>query len=80
MRLEGIEPPTRGLEGRCSVPLSYSRTIYGLSEPELSFCSVRSPLMPVAATLALPLMKGFPRLLTLGAQWSGKIDQAYALA
>lgn len=37
-------------------------------------------MSPVAATLALPLMKGFPRLLTLGAQWSGKIDQAYALA
>ena len=35
-------------------------------------------MSPVAAGLALPLMKGFPGLLTMGAQLSGKTDQAYA--
>jgi len=37
-------------------------------------------MSPVAATLALPLMQGFPGLLTVGAQWSGKVDQTYAMA
>jgi flavin-dependent dehydrogenase len=37
-------------------------------------------MSPVGAALTLPLMKGFPGLLTLGATWSGKTDHAYALA
>jgi flavin-dependent dehydrogenase len=35
-------------------------------------------MSPVAASLALPLMKGFPGLLTMGAQLSGKTHPAYA--
>ena len=35
-------------------------------------------MSPAAAGLALPLMKGFPGLLTMGAHLSGKTNQAYA--
>jgi flavin-dependent dehydrogenase len=37
-------------------------------------------MSPAAAGLGLPLMKGFPGLLTFGAHLSGKTNQAYAIA
>ena len=32
VRPEGFEPPTHGLEGRCSIQLSYERIMYGAGE------------------------------------------------
>ena len=39
----------------------------------------RLAMSPAGAGLGLPLMKSFPGLLTMGAQLSGKTDQAYAM-
>ena len=43
-RLEGFEPPTRGLEGRCSILLSYRRVWVGQASGPRRACSlVRLP-------------------------------------
>ena len=42
VRLEGFEPPTHGLEGRCSIRLSYRRPVFiRLAEAPVGGASLR---------------------------------------
>src|SRR5436190_11300383 len=71
-RLEGIEPPTYGLEIRCSIQLSYRRSAVTGSDPRASRCArsgstrhgaapgqLRSPVQPPAAGRKLVGARGF---------------------
>jgi flavin-dependent dehydrogenase len=68
--------------GTAEIGAEYAAEWSRLFRPRVRASSLlaRLAMSPAAATLALPLMKGFPGLLTVGAQLSGKTDQAYAVA
>ena len=67
--------------GTAEIGAAYAAEWNQLFRPRVRASSLFAMLAmsPVAARLALPLIKGFPGVLTVGAQWSGKIDQAYAM-
>src|SRR5262245_41437935 len=71
-RLEGIEPPTHGLEGRCSIRLSYRRAAHSIAPWPVPF--------PTVATFSGILVVAFHLwIATMGAVHlirSGKLGAA----
>ena len=65
VRLEGFEPPARGLEGHCSIQLSYRRIFCIVSITPLVAANLVLPVdtLPHAAELPLiSIMSSAPRL------------------
>ena len=63
---KGFEPPTHGLEGRCSIQLSYEHTIQ--RDPKICFTNFKrvmgiEPTYPAWKAGVLPL--NYTRMLTL---------------